>query len=69
MKGINYGIEFSGGRVLEYKTGKPVDLEKARSEIAGIGLAKQSCNVRTKSTPLFASKEISDEQELASTRS
>lgn len=33
VRGINYGIEFSGGRLLEYKTATAVDIDQARSKI------------------------------------
>lgn len=38
VRGINYGIEFAGGRSLEYKTATPVNLESARDGIAKLGV-------------------------------
>lgn len=40
VRGINYGIEFTGGRMLEYHTAHPVDLEKAREEIGKLGFPR-----------------------------
>ena len=40
IRGLDYGLEFSGGRVLEYDTERPVDLDRMRSELAGAGLGR-----------------------------
>jgi SecD/SecF fusion protein len=40
IRGVSYGLEFSGGRLLEYRTVEPVDLDRLRSELAGIGLPR-----------------------------
>ena len=37
-RGLNYGLEFSGGRTLEYDTERRVSLDRLRSELAGAGL-------------------------------
>jgi SecD/SecF fusion protein len=37
VKHINYGIEFAGGRLIEYKTATPVNVDKARTEVANLG--------------------------------
>jgi SecD/SecF fusion protein len=37
VKHINYGIEFAGGRLIEYKTTTPVNVDKARDEVAALG--------------------------------
>jgi SecD/SecF fusion protein len=39
-RGLSYGLEFSGGRLLEYATPEPVDLDRLRGELAGVGLPR-----------------------------
>ena len=39
-RGLSYGLEFSGGRLVEYSTDRPVDLERLRSELAAAGLPR-----------------------------
>jgi SecD/SecF fusion protein len=37
VRGPNYGVEFTGGRLLEYQTQRPVDLDAARQALAEAG--------------------------------
>lgn len=37
VKGLEFGIEFSGGRLIEYATASPVDPERARDALAAAG--------------------------------
>ncbi|NED14325.1 protein translocase subunit SecD [Streptomyces sp. SID9124] len=37
VRGVNFGVEFTGGRLVEYSTSRPVDVETARSALAGAG--------------------------------
>ncbi|PCG84476.1 protein translocase subunit SecD [Streptomyces sp. WZ.A104] len=37
VRGVDLGVEFTGGRLVEYSTGRPVDVETARDAIAGAG--------------------------------
>lgn len=39
-RGLNFGLEFQGGRLVEYSTSRPVDLEAARSELAERGFPR-----------------------------
>ncbi|GAA2240111.1 protein translocase subunit SecDF [Streptomyces ruber] len=38
VRGLDYGIEFTGGRLVEYATGTPVDPDRARTALADAGL-------------------------------
>jgi SecD/SecF fusion protein len=40
LRGLNFGIEFTGGRLLEYTTPQQVDLNRLRAELAERGLAR-----------------------------
>ncbi|MGW2843657.1 protein translocase subunit SecD, partial [Streptomyces sp. NPDC001274] len=37
VRGVNLGVEFTGGRLVEYSTSRPVDVERARTLLAGAG--------------------------------
>ena len=39
-RGLTYGLEFSGGRLLEYETEHPADLDDVRSELGARGLPR-----------------------------
>jgi SecD/SecF fusion protein len=40
VRGPNLGLEFTGGRLLEYRTQRPVDLERARAALAEAGFPR-----------------------------
>lgn len=40
VRGLNLGVEFTGGRLLEYSTSRAVDAEKAREAVSDAGFAK-----------------------------
>lgn len=40
LRGLTYGLEFSGGRLLEYKTARAVDLSVVRNQLAERGLPR-----------------------------
>lgn len=39
-RGLNFGVEFTGGRLMEYSTSSPVDPERARAAIAHAGFPR-----------------------------
>jgi SecD/SecF fusion protein len=39
-RGPNFGVEFTGGRLLEYRTERPVDLDAARQALADAGFPR-----------------------------
>lgn len=40
VKGLNFGVEFTGGRLVEYATTQPLDAETARNAVAAAGLPR-----------------------------
>ncbi|MFK0293530.1 protein translocase subunit SecD [Streptomyces sp. NPDC090442] len=38
VRGLDYGVEFTGGRMIEYTTSRPVDAERARTALGTAGL-------------------------------
>jgi SecD/SecF fusion protein len=39
-RGLNFGVEFTGGRLVEYSTSRHVDIDTARSAVAGAGFPR-----------------------------
>jgi SecD/SecF fusion protein len=39
-RGLNFGLEFTGGRLIEYSTARPVDLDEIRSGLASSGFPR-----------------------------
>lgn len=39
-RGLNFGLEFTGGRLMEFASDAPADLDKVRAEIADAGFAR-----------------------------
>ncbi len=40
VKGLSLGVEFTGGRLVEYGTSSPIDVERARTALADAGFAQ-----------------------------
>jgi SecD/SecF fusion protein len=40
VQGISWGLEFTGGQLLEYETQRPADLDRLREELADAGLPR-----------------------------
>ncbi|MFC9534982.1 protein translocase subunit SecD [Streptomyces sp. NPDC056975] len=40
VRGLNFGVEFTGGRLIEYATTKPVDADHAREALADAGFPR-----------------------------
>ncbi|MEU8796820.1 protein translocase subunit SecD [Spirillospora sp. NPDC048819] len=40
IQGLNFGVEFTGGRIVEYSTSRPVDIDDARSAVSDAGFPR-----------------------------
>ncbi|MEQ4208189.1 protein translocase subunit SecD [Actinopolymorpha sp. B9G3] len=40
VRGLNWGVEFTGGRVIEYSTSRPVNIDAAREAVADAGFPR-----------------------------
>ncbi|WEV29587.1 protein translocase subunit SecD [Streptomyces sp. 71268] len=40
VRGLDFGVEFTGGRLVEYATTKPVDVDRARDAVADAGFPR-----------------------------
>ncbi|MFP3915735.1 MAG: protein translocase subunit SecD, partial [Actinomycetota bacterium] len=64
-RGPRLGLEFQGGRLVEYDTAQAVDLEELRSELAGEGMARALIQESGQGTVVIRTGELSEEQETA----
>ena len=64
-RGLNYGLEFTGGRLLEFSTAEPADLNEVRSELAGIGYPRALVQESGDGNVSIRVSEVSDEDESA----
>ena len=65
VRGLSYGLEFSGGRLVEYSTDRPVDLDRLRSDLAGAGLPRAVVQESGDANVVIRTPELSDGQEQA----
>ncbi|MFN8157007.1 MAG: protein translocase subunit SecD [Candidatus Nanopelagicales bacterium] len=49
VRGLDLGVEFTGGRLLEYSTSSPVDVDEARGAVAAQGLPRAVVQTSTES--------------------
>jgi SecD/SecF fusion protein len=61
-RGLSYGLEFSGGRLVEYSTERRVDLDQLRSELAGSGLPRAVVQESGEGNVVIRSGRLSDEE-------
>ncbi|THC55322.1 protein translocase subunit SecD [Streptomyces sp. A1499] len=40
LRGLDFGVEFTGGRLVEYSTSRPLDADKAREAVSGAGFPR-----------------------------
>ncbi|WP_328939608.1 protein translocase subunit SecD [Streptomyces tauricus] len=40
VRGLDFGVEFTGGRLMEYAASAPVDVDRARAALADVGLPR-----------------------------
>lgn len=68
LRGLTFGLEFTGGRLIEYQTAEPVDLDALRSELASLGLPGAIVQRTGEGNTAIRAGEISasQEDELAS---
>ncbi|HEX2179544.1 MAG TPA: protein translocase subunit SecD [Actinomycetota bacterium] len=62
-RNLNYGIEFTGGRLLEYSTDRQVDVDRLREELAGIGLPRALVQESGEGNVSIRTGEMSDSEE------
>jgi len=62
-RGLDFGVEFTGGRLIEYSTSRPVDADRARAALADAGLPRAVVNTSTDGELTLRTGKLSDAQE------
>ena len=62
-RGLSYGLEFSGGRLVEYSTDRPVALDRLRSDLAAAGLPRAVVQESGDDNVVIRTPELSAEEE------
>lgn len=63
VRGLDFGVEFTGGRLVEYSTSQPVDPEKARAALTGAGLPDSVVQSSGGDEISVRSEQLSNDQE------
>jgi len=66
-RGLNFGLEFTGGRLVAYQTAQTVDLDELRSELADAGFARAVVQESGEDTVSVRAADVSDADEQAIT--
>ena len=61
--GLRYGLEFTGGRLIEYQTTETVDLDALRTELSDVGLEQTVVQETGDGNVAVRAGEITEEQE------
>lgn len=67
-RGLTYGLEFTGGRLIEFETAAPVDLDEMRAELADAGLPRAVVQETGEGNVVVRAGQLSSEDEDAVTR-
>jgi SecD/SecF fusion protein len=63
VRGLNFGVEFTGGRLVEYSTSTTVDPEKARAAITGLGFPRAVVQSSGEDDLTVRTENLSNDQE------
>jgi SecD/SecF fusion protein len=63
IRGLNFGIEFQGGRLVEFSTSQPVDIEQLRQDLADHGLSRSLIQETGDGNIVIRSEELDPAQE------
>ncbi|GAA0630275.1 protein translocase subunit SecD [Sporichthya brevicatena] len=64
VRGLNLGIEFTGGRLVEYSTSTPLDPEVAREKVSGVGFPRAIVQSSGEDDITVRASDVSNEDEL-----
>ncbi|MFW6724917.1 protein translocase subunit SecD [Streptomyces sp. MAR4 CNY-716] len=62
LRGLDFGVEFTGGRLIEYSTTRPVDADEARTALADAGQPRAVVNTSGDSELTVRTQEMSDDE-------
>ncbi|MBB1255272.1 protein translocase subunit SecD [Streptomyces sp. OF3] len=63
LRGLELGVEFTGGRLTEYSTSRPVDVDTARRALADAGFANAEVNSSGDADISVRAPKLTDEEE------
>jgi SecD/SecF fusion protein len=63
IRGLNFGIEFQGGRLIEFATSEPVDIDQLRQDLADHGLSRSLIQETGEGNIVIRSEELDPAQE------
>lgn len=66
-RGLNYGLDFTGGRLIEFETAQPVDIDELRAQLADAGLPRAVVQETGEGNVSVRSGELDAEEEVAVT--
>ncbi|GAA2140491.1 protein translocase subunit SecD [Streptomyces synnematoformans] len=62
VRGLDFGVEFTGGRLIEYATARPVDADRARETLADAGLPRAVVNAAGDGGLSVRTEKLSDDR-------
>ncbi|WP_407561827.1 protein translocase subunit SecD [Streptomyces sp. 184] len=62
LRGLDFGVEFTGGRLIEYATTEPVDADRARAALADAGLPRAVVQTSGDGELTVRTQEMSDDE-------
>ena len=65
VRGLNFGIEFQGGRLVEFDTSEEVDVEQLRQDLAEVGLSRALIQETGSGNIVVRTEQLDAEQEQA----
>lgn len=64
VRGLNLGVEFTGGRLVEYSTAQPVDAEIAREKVSAVGFPRAIVQSSGEDDITVRAADVSNDDEL-----
>ncbi|GAA3948911.1 protein translocase subunit SecD [Actinomadura viridis] len=63
VRGLNFGVEFTGGRLVEYSTSRPVNIDSARAALADAGFPRAVVQTSGTDDISVRTEKLTNEQE------
>ena len=63
-RGLNFGLEFTGGRLIEYSTARPLAVDTLRAELAGSGFPRAVVQESGDGSVAIRASELSEQEEV-----
>ncbi|MGQ0630901.1 MAG: protein translocase subunit SecD [Sporichthyaceae bacterium] len=64
LRGLNLGVEFTGGRLIEYSTSVPLDPDTAREKVSGVGFPRAIVQSSGEDDITVRASDVSNQDEL-----